>query len=486
MSATVQDAFRIEDDFLRGIEDRFDEASTWLPGSRFRLLTDDQRDRMREQAAQRRLPGVDLNLLDRLPNNRRSVLMGQERRLFGLWRRTVGMLTASVLTPLTEVLERSTSADAQWPDQALGPIDRATLVEHVEELTKRHVRTHIVGVCSPSGFTEDARRATFRRPGLTVVLIEPHASGGWEVHGLSGPDLRTATAFFDAEPEPEKMRRVRNAIEARRVELVAEGLNAADLAAELGVRQGLVDRAFRELAASDPGLSVTAGQRGSILYDTSTAVKESASMSVMDFIRRILGRQASPAEKIKQLEKKQAELDDKRKALQADLDKLTDREGELKQKAVAASSDTERRQFVSQLAQLRREIGLQNEKVSILNKQSQVLGRQIHNLEVAETARPADLPKSEEITEAAAAAEAALEELDETYEAVRTVSSATSEQGMTEEEAEIMAEIRAEVAKQETVAESPATEPKAETSVPEPPQPSEPERADDEPEREAT
>ena len=71
--------------------------------------------------------------------------------------------------------------------------------------------------------------------------------------------------------------------------------------------------------------------------------------------------------------------------------------------------------LATQLAQLRQKISQQNEKVSILNKQSQVLGRHIHTLELAQTARPEGLPESEAITEAAAAAEAAIEELDEAY-----------------------------------------------------------------------
>ena len=113
--------------------------------------------------------------------------------------------------------------------------------------------------------------------------------------------------------------------------------------------------------------------------------------------------------------------------------------------------------------ELRQEIGLQSEKASILSKQSQVLGRQIHNLEVAQTATTSELPASEEITEAAAAAETALEALDETYEAVRTVSSAASDQAMTEEEAAILAEFEAEAAKQaEAKTETPAKTPETE------------------------
>jgi len=171
-------------------------------------------------------------------------------------------------------------------------------------------------------------------------------------------------------------------------------------------------------------------------------------MSAMDYLRRILGREASPAEKVRDLRAKQVEIDDERRGMEKGLGELVKKESDLLKQGGAATSPTVKRRLASQLAQLRQEIGLQNEKASILTKQSQVLGRHIHNLEVAQTAKPADLPASDEITEAAAAAEGALEELDETYEAVRTVSSAVSDQAMTDEETAILAEFEAEAAKQ--------------------------------------
>jgi len=476
MSASLDKARQIETAFLSAVQGRLDAARHWLVGSTFRTGQDSERDRLREMMRARGL--YDADLLDRLPNNRRSTLSGYKRRWYGFGRKQVGAITASVLSPLADALD---SAGSDAPGGVLRPIGRGELAEHVDALTAKRVGSHVIGVCSPSGFTEEARGSGLARPGMTLVLIEPHASGGWTVTGVSGPELDRACALFDPEGESQKVQRVRQAVEARRATLLSDGLNASDLAGELGIGQELVEATLRQMAADDDRLHVTRGERASILYTTSTAVKETPSMSVIDFLKRILGREASPAEKIKALEQKQAEIDDKRRGLESDLDELGKREDKLRTEGIAATATSVKRRLASQLAQLRQEIGLQTGKVSILNKQSQILGRQIHNLEVAQTARTSDLPASEAMTEAAAAAETALEELDETYETVRTVSSAISDETMTEEEAAILAEFEAEAAKQaEAARTSPETTPETERAE-EP----EPERTPDQRQREA-
>ncbi len=459
-TTSLEDARKIETEFLAAVDARLASAKGWLPGSTFRVTRGDERDRLRELMKGRRM--FDAKLLDRLPNNRRTMMTGTERRWFGFGRKTVGAITASVLSPLNHALELV--ASGLDGGGALIPIGRTELTRHLEMLTDRSVGSHVIGVCSPSGFTTEARRPGASRPDVTLVLIEPHEGGGWTVTGVSGPALVRACEFFDPEDEDRKLARVRQAVDERRGSVMSSPLNAADLAEELGLEQDLVEAAFDRIATDDGHLHVTSGERGSILFYTSTAVKEDAPMSVMDFLRRILRREASTAEKIKALEKKQAEIDDRRRDLEKNLDELVKKEGELLKEGAAASGQAVKRRLATQHAQIGREIALQNQKVSILNKQSQVLAQHIHNLEVAETARPADLPASEDITEAAAAAESALEELDETFEAVRTVSDSATEQALTEDEAASLAAFEAEAAKlaaaQPDAAEAPAdTEP---------------------------
>jgi hypothetical protein len=252
-----------------------------------------------------------------------------------------------------------------------------------------------------------------------------------------------------------------------------DGLNAADLATELGMDRSVVEAAFHQIAVEDGHLHVTRGDRASILYHTSTAVKETPPMSVMNFLKWILGKEAAPEEKIKDLEKKRAEIDDSRRSLERDLNDLVKKQEELVKLGVAAASDAARRRLASQHAQVGRELSLQNEKVLILDKQSQILARQIHNLEVAHTAKTSELPASEEITEAAAAAEGALEELDERYEAVQTVSSAASDQLLTDDVVASLALFEAEAAKQAEKGkavshDAPETEPAESAELPEP------------------
>lgn len=447
MTSIHHDARKIETEFLTAIAARLDDARSWLPGSTFRRSESDDRDLLREMMRERRL--FDTDLPDRLPNNGRLTLTGRERPWYWFGSRKVSAATASVLAPLDEVVDRASSNDDD--DRGpLRPVSRGELAAHIEALTSRGPSTRVIGVCGPSGFSDEAKRMAVEGAGLTVVLIEPHRGGGWSVTDLGGPMSDRAVRFFDPEGDVEKVRRVRGAVEDCRSDLMSAGLNAADLAEQLGVGQDLVEATFQKMAAQDGRLHVTMGERACILYYTAIAVKETPPMSILDFFKRITGRSTSPAEKIKELQKKQTEIDDNRREFDKNLSELAGKRKEFRDRYKQAGKDQiEKRRLVSQLAQLDQEINLQNEKASILTKQSQVLGRQVHNLEVAQTARTTEMPSSEDITETAAIAETALEELDETYEAVRTVSSAVSDQSLTEEEAAIEAELEAELASED-------------------------------------
>lgn len=475
------DARTIEAQFLAAVQARLDDARAWLRGTTFRRTVGDERERLRAMIEARGAGQRGFKLADSLCNNRRVTMTGYERRWYGFGRREVGAITASVLTSFEDALDRALT-DASGRQEPLRPIGSGELAAHIEALTEASPSSHVIGVCSPSGFTDQAKRIAVKRADRTVVLVEPRGDGGWEVTGLAGPSLKRACRLFDPEGDAQRSQRIRQAIDERRVALMSEGLNAAELAADLGVGQDLVEETFRELASEDGRLGVTAGERAGILYYTSTSMKETTPMSVLDFLRRILGRSASPAEKIKELEKKQAEIDDKRREFDKNVSELADKRKGLRERYKQAGADqTEKRRLVSQIAQLEQEIKLHNEKATILTKQSQVLGRQIHNLEVAQTAKTTAMPTSEDITEAAAVAETALEELDEIYEAVRTVGSATSDQSLTEEEAAIEAELEAELAREAQQDKGPSQEPTETEAV----EPTEPQRAPDARQREA-
>ncbi len=482
---TIDDARRIESEFLTAMEGHLDEACPDLPGEWFRRFEGDERDRLRELMSARRL--FDARLLDRLPNNRRVSVVGYVRPWYRLGRKRVSAMTASTLVPFEAALEAAARQDDAG-SAGIEPVDADDLARHVDDLAAAGPKRCVIGVCSPAGFTDAARELSRSWPGVTLVLIEPHASGGWLVTGVSGERLDSAVGLFDVEGETGRRRRIRRAIDDRRTALILDGLSAADVAEALAVQRSLVEEVFAEVSRADGHLHVTAGGRGSILYHTSADVKETPPMSVMDFLRRILGRGESPEKKIASLRERQAKIDEQRTELEKVLSDLTGEEERLLDKGAAESSESVKRGLATQLSQLRQRITLQREKVSILNKQSQILGRQIHNLDVATFAKPADLPDAEEITEAAASAEASIEELNDAYEAVRTVSVATTEESLMGDEGEILAEFEARAAKKDEAAPA---EGSAEPSAAEqgreeiPPRP-ERQREREEPGREAT
>jgi hypothetical protein len=464
MNPSVERIRQVEAEFLSGIQRNIAQAADWMPGVLSpRPIHTNARDQLREMMRGRQM--YDLNLLDRLPQNRAVNFRSYVRPWYWFRRKKVGSVTALVLSPLRACLELE-SGERPSEGEPPPPVDQPQLTEHIGRLVTDRTITHVIGVCSPTGFTEQARQTVLDCPDATLVLIQPHPAGGWKVAGASGPLREQASELFDPEEQSQKLQRARRAVEQRRPALLYSSLSGADLADELGLPEDLVEAVFRQVAAEDPRLHVTRNPRTCILFYTSTAVKESQSMSLMEFLKRILGRQASPEEKVRELRGKQAEIDDERRNLEKALDELASQEGQLLKEGAAAASLATKRRLASRVAQIRQEIALQNEKVGILSKQSQILSRQVHNLEVAQTARPTGLPASEEITEAAAAAEGAIEELDEAYEAVQTVSRAASEQAITSEEAAIMAEFEAVAAKQAAPQEKKAPAKEGEAAPP--------------------
>src|SRR5512138_3823033 len=72
-------------------------------------------------------------------------------------------------------------ANPATSDETPPPIGLATLVAHVKELAGDADVPHLIGVCSPSGFTDDVKRGGLELPKVTLVLIEPRDDGGWNV-----------------------------------------------------------------------------------------------------------------------------------------------------------------------------------------------------------------------------------------------------------------------------------------------------------------
>src|SRR3990172_6177341 len=169
MTPDTAKAFQCETDFLAAVEANLEQAKGRdFRGSIWQRARYDETDRLRALMAANRI--YDRELLKSLPANPRVALLGFERRWWFGKRRT-GVAIASVLSPLSHYVSSS--------DRPAPPIGISELVDHVNRLVGDAKAPYIIGVCSPSGFTEDARRVRLDIANTAVVLVESDGSGGW-------------------------------------------------------------------------------------------------------------------------------------------------------------------------------------------------------------------------------------------------------------------------------------------------------------------
>jgi len=149
MTVDAQKALQYESDFLSGVEANFEAAKgRQFRGSSWQRASDDEGDQLRALMASKQM--YDRELLKSLPSNRRVALHGFERR-FGLWKRRTGVAIASVLSPMGHYVAPG--------GRPAPPIGLGDLMDHVRKLVKDSNVPHVIGVCSPTGFTEEARHA---------------------------------------------------------------------------------------------------------------------------------------------------------------------------------------------------------------------------------------------------------------------------------------------------------------------------------------
>ncbi|MCK4340407.1 MAG: hypothetical protein KAY37_01625 [Phycisphaerae bacterium] len=394
MNENARRALQIETEFLAGAESNLEHAQgRQLRGSTW------QTSRQDDEAALRDLLALhhrhSRTLLEQLPHNRRITLHGFERRWwFG--KRKTSVAVASLLAPLEHL--------AAGAEGTLPPLDLGDLVDHVRALVSDPEVPHLIGVCSPSGFTDEARNSQLELPNVTLVLIEPREADGWRVTGVSDDISEQVLALFNPMATSQKLDRVRREIERRRADLLVSGLNADALAARLDLPEAAVVAAFEQAAFGDPELKVTR-QTGEVLLVRGAAPASQVSSSVIDRIRALFDRAGDATEKIGLLAEQRAGLAQRRDRLQEDSTILEEKEAELLQQGRRASSDSARRRTAGELAHLRKSIARQNTLARLLYSQIEIISTHIHNLTLIQQGRLTKLPDTEEITRNAVQAE---------------------------------------------------------------------------------
>lgn len=429
MNAYAARAAEVEAAFLAGAETNLNAArGTRLRGTRWKWRTQDQTARVRELLTARRL--YDRDLLRSLPRNASRVLTGSVPRwLWGHKRSSVAI--ASVLTEPERYLS---------DDEQPGPIGLSTLVAHVKALAGEADVPHLIGVCSPTGFTEDVRRGGLELPNVTLVLVEPRSDGGWNVlpgsPGASPVDCR----LFDPEATASKIQRVREEVAGRTVDLLGGGISAARLGEQLGVPTGVVAAAFADLAAKDPELRVSRQRDDTLLYRGAPADVED-DMSMVDWVRQLFSREGNETRKINELSERRARLAQRRDRLYQDIAQLETREADLLKQGRESASPAAKRRVALQIKQLRDDMERLNATARVIGQQVDVISTHIHNLTLIQQGQMARLPATEEITQDAVRAEEMLEQLSADVQMTGTLSAGVTGSTLTDEEAEILKEL---------------------------------------------
>ncbi len=480
MRISTDKALQLESEFLAGVESNMRRAQgKTLRGSIWDIGRLDDADRIRSLMARQRK--FDRRLLADIPKNQRVVMQSYKRPWYLFGRKRVGVAVASVLSPLEWYVNQTETA------QAGPPIGARDLLDHVRDLQIDNRAPHIIGVCSPTGFTPEALETRSPLPNVTLVLVEPTSSGGWLVHGTEDDEDQRILDLFDPEDAPDKVSRVVDHIQAHSAVLLTGGFSAATLAEEMDIPEEIIAEAFEKAAGRDRELHCGRHNGELLLYrGAATDTKESSSMSFVDRIRDLFSGEGDEVRKINELSQRRAALAQRRNRLYDGIIQLEQREADLLEQGRKNKSQVVRRRIAAQLAQLRKDIQRHNASTSMLNKQIDILSTDIHNLTLIQQGQMAELPSTEALTENAVKAEEMLETLQADAEMVGALETGMAESLTSEEELAILDEFEAHDQEQvaeldepasTTPPESPAIEerPSAATDSDEPQKPAEPE-----------
>jgi len=425
-------AAELEEAFLAGAETNLNQArGRRLRGTGWTWTTRSQEDRIRTWLADHR--PSDREILRSMPKNKTRILTGTQRSWLFRQRRT-SVAMASVLSPIEHYLREDTRPP---------PVGLADLVAHVKDLVGEAEVPHLVGVCSPGGFTEEARAGGLELPNLTLVLIEPRRDGGWTVVGASPNATSADGRLFDPEATTQKLKRVREEIESRGVDLLTSGLRASAIGDRLGLPARLVMLAFEQAASAQPELKLSRQGDDMLLFRGAPAAMENDEMSMIDRLRQLFTGEGDEAGKINVLTERRAKLMERRDRIYADLSQLEKREAVLLKDGREASSSAVKRRTASQIKQLRDDMNRLNVTASMLGQQVEVISTHIHNLTLIQQGQTTRLPTQAQVAEDAVRAEELLEKLGGDAELAGSLSTGVSSTLTSDEELAILQELEA-------------------------------------------
>jgi len=440
MATAAERAVEVESQFLAGVQSKLQEVGERvLPGKWFEREEHDHRDDVRATMADRKIYDRE-RFNHSMPHNRGFSLKGFVPRWF-FGRKLRSQATATVLAPPGPLLE----ADADAP-----PVTASELAARVRQVAADSKAPHVVAVCSPSGFEDEAWRYRPDVPNVALILVAPREVGGWRVETTARNLDPRLLKVFDPEDVHAKLDRIRGELEARSSDLLTGGVSAESVARKLGVPAVMVQTGFDMIARDDPELRVTRQEGEVLMYRGATSSKkESRSMSLSDWIRNLFAREGDEAQKVNVLAERRAALSTRLDRIYEDIAKLERKESDLMEEGKKTTSAVTKRRIAGQIARLRKDIARTNTSASMMSKQINVISTHIHNLELAKTGEAAQLPTGEELTEAAVNAEEILERLGASDDLVSSLDVTMAESAMSADEADILRELEAPKAEAE-------------------------------------
>lgn len=304
---------------------------------------------------------------------------------------------------------------------------------------------------STSGFTIEAHEVADRRPDRTIILVEPNDAGGWTV--IAPPQSKSLGDLFDPEAEAQKRTRLRDYVDANKAELLTSGVVADRVAAKMHLPLPYVEAELKSYAKENPGLNSKRLDGRVVLYREGASLSQpraevrapgtsegGLAMPLIDSLRALFSRKGENEKKIAFLSERRTALSMQRDRSYEDMGALEQQEAGLRQQFKDATGAITKRRVTSQMLQLRKDLERRQQLLLVLNQQINVVSTHLHNIELVQQGRSAQLPDAEEMTADAVKAEEMLAELEATGElAASTGSLATA--GMTAEEQALFDEL---------------------------------------------
>ena len=188
----------------------------------------------------------------------------------------------------------------------------------------------------------------------------------------------------------------------------------------------LVEDEVKSYAKQTPNLTCKRLDGRMVLFREGSAVSGKGvggeGMSLLDRIKTLFNRKGDHERKIAFLSERKAALAQQRDAVHADIEKLDRREYDLRKQFLATDSQSTRHRISSEIAQIRKEVERRQQLMTISNQQINIVSTHLHNLELVQAGKAAQLPSTDEMASDAAAAEETLAKLQADSELADSIS----------------------------------------------------------------